>query len=118
MLRRIRTTAGALVALGALALGGSAIASATQGPARATSHHAKAAVHAVAPKAASETPGARDGDNVQSGDQSTPDSASAATAEAPDSGSAAEKTSSEADGPGGHQDPPGANVDHQFQGQE
>lgn len=114
MLRRIKTTAGTLVALGALALGGSAIAAAAQGHPRATSHHSKVAV-----RAAREAPaGKPDGDNVQSGDQSTPDSASATKAEAPDSGSGAERTGTEADGPGGHQDPPGANVDNQSQGQQ
>ena len=40
----------------------------------------------------------------------------AGTHDAPDPSEAA--NSHETDGPGGHQDPPGAQVDHQFDGQE
>ncbi len=66
--------------------------------------------------------------DVQQGDQTAPDTAATtaeqAGAEAPESAAepaetAAESTASaEADGPGGHQDAAGQNVDHQFQGEE
>lgn len=68
------------------------------------------------------------GADVQQGDQAAPDTAATtaeqAGAEAPESAvepadTAAESaTSGEADGPGGHQDAAGQNVDHQFQGEE
>lgn len=67
------------------------------------------------------------GPNVQSGDQTTADSpaaaetsseTSAATETATESGTSAEQSSPEADGAGGHADPAGSNVDHQFNGQE
>jgi hypothetical protein len=54
-----------------------------------------------------------DTDNVQSGDQSSPDAAS--------SQASAGEQSSEAqvnDGPGGHEDAAGAEADHQFEGEE
>jgi type IV secretory pathway VirB10-like protein len=80
-----------------------------------------------------------DTDQLQQGDQTTPDAVGAAesatepaaavvsttqvvdkaasetAAEAPDG---SEVTGTEADGPGGHQDPAGQNVDHQFNGEE
>ncbi len=73
MLKRITTGAAALAALGALALGGSVIASAKQ-PAQA--HHSA--------RAASSTVNPAGGPNDQSGNQTAPDtgSATAASAEA------------------------------------
>jgi hypothetical protein len=68
-----------------------------------------------------------DTDAIQQGDQTTLDqapanaSASVGPAETPDASpeaSAATETDSAADAPGGHQDAPGQNVDHQFQGEE
>lgn len=80
-----------------------------------------------------------DTDTLQEGDQTTPDVAGApespaeapaaagAAAEAPDTAGAAaeapdaagtEVAGTEADGPGGHADADGQNVDHQFDGQE
>jgi hypothetical protein len=115
MRKRLKTLAGASAALAALALGGSALASATQ----ATSHAKK---HAVA---AAEQSGGPDADSVQSGDQSAPDtsavkasSASQADTTAPESSSeSSSEPSSPGDGPGGHEDPPG-NVDYQSEAQE
>jgi hypothetical protein len=52
-----------------------------------------------------------DPDNVQQGDQTSPDSSGN------DEGSDTELGAQESDGPGGHEDPPG-NVDHQFEGEE
>ncbi len=53
---------------------------------------------------------------------STQAPATGAATGAPDAaepaGTSTEGTSPEADGPGGHQDSSGGNVDHQFQGQE
>jgi hypothetical protein len=59
-----------------------------------------------------------DTDNIQEGDQTTPDVGAEATSgaggeQATESGGSA----AESDGPGGHEDPAG-NVDHQFDGQE
>jgi hypothetical protein len=66
-----------------------------------------------------------DTDNVQEGDQTTPDVPGAAESPEPAAKttavkvkSAATETESPSDGPGGHEDPAGANVDHQFEGQE
>jgi hypothetical protein len=80
-----------------------------------------------------------DTDTLQQGDQTTPDvvvapaapgavtapaAKPAALKAAPEAAApeAAAETSTEAeaasDGPGGHEDPPGANVDHQFEGEE
>ncbi len=104
MFKRLTTTAGALGALAALALGGSAIASA-----QSTHVTHRQRVHQVVEKTAGP-----DRDNVQSGGQTAQDS----TAKTPNSESSGESSGVETDGPGGHQDPPGASVDHQFQGQE
>ncbi len=61
--------------------------------------------------------------DVQQGDQTAPDAAGAmetAGAEAPESATepAGTATGTETEGPGGHQDANGANVDNQFQGQQ
>jgi hypothetical protein len=61
-------------------------------------------------------PAGADTDNLQEGDQTTPD----VPGEADAAGEAAEagaETGTEADGPGGHEDPAGE-VDHQFDGEE
>jgi hypothetical protein len=115
MRKRLKTIGGATAALAALALGGSAIASGTQGT--ATHSKTNAASTTVAPE---KTTGPDIG-NVASGDQTSPDTNSAkasavSTSETPDSGSATEN-SSESDGPGGHEDPAG-NVDYQSEAQE
>ena len=69
------------------------------------------------PATTSETTTGPDTDNIQQGDQTTPDTAgqtSEATGETSDESSGENGPS---DGPGGHADPAG-NVDHQFEGQE
>lgn len=105
--KSIVTMAAALIAT--MGLGGAAIASAAKSPPKAPT---------PASASAAETPGqettsGRDTDNVQSGDQTTPDTKSA---------SAEQEASSEKvadDGPGGHADEPGnPNADHQFEGVE
>ena len=53
-----------------------------------------------------------DTDTLQEGDQTSPDGATGAEA------STSEATGAETDGPGGHADPEGQNVDHQFDGEE
>jgi len=58
---------------------------------------------------------APDTDNVQAGDQTTPDPATGGTES--QGSEAAGETLQASDGPGGHEDPPG-NVDHQFNGEE
>lgn len=57
---------------------------------------------------------------LQQGDQTTPDTTAerAGTEAAGSEQAGTEKVSAEADGPGGHADPNGQNVDHQFDGQE
>ena len=72
---------------------------------------------AVAPKSAtSETTTGADTDNIQQGDQTTPDTAGASESTGESSGESSSETGP-SDGPGGHADPAG-NVDHQFDGQE
>ncbi|MCW3033968.1 MAG: hypothetical protein QOK19_1918 [Solirubrobacteraceae bacterium] len=109
----------ATAAVTALAVGG--VASATKGK----TVHKKAAHHAVKHSSrASETPTGPDTDNVQAGDQTTPDSIKASSNSASQSASSetgSETGSSESaasDGPGGHEDPAGAEEDHQFEGVE
>jgi cytoskeletal protein RodZ len=132
MTKRIQKVFVAVAALGALAVGGSAIATAQQ-PGQTPAPVQQSA-------ASSEKVGGPDTDTIQSGDQTTPDtvgaSASASqtaagTAETPgteqspasEQPGAAEQPGSESaansDGPGGHADEPGnATADHQFQGAE
>ena len=109
MRKRVTTIAGMTAALAALALGGSAIATATQGP---TGAAGKAPIE--------QTTGPDTGAAVQSGDQTTPDkstSAGAAESATPESATESSSESSESsapsDGPGGHEDPAG--VDSQTQ---
>jgi hypothetical protein len=64
--------------------------------------------------ATTETTIGPDTDNIQQGDQTTPDNGASATATETSGESAGENQS---DGPGGHADPAG-DVDHQFDGQE
>ena len=97
-------------AIGALAFGGAALANAGSTPVKP----------AVQPAA---VPAGPDRDSIQSGDQTTPDTAGSAEqpgAEQPET--SGESPGSEVpndDGPGGHADEPGnANADHQFNGQE
>lgn len=75
--------------------------------------------HAAAPKqATSETTTVPDTDNVQQGDQTTPDTAvGAGNTSNESSGENSGENTGPSDGPGGHADPAG-NVDHQFDGQE
>jgi hypothetical protein len=131
MIKRTKQAALAIAAIAALALGGSALA--------------QAGSNTVTPNATPSTESASgpDTDNVQSGDQTTPDRPTAkASSSAPDqagetpgneapetageSGSEAPESAGESgsekpgdDGPGGHADEPGnPNADHQFEGQE
>jgi hypothetical protein len=119
MSKPIRKFIVAAASIAALAAGGSAIASA-QNPAQ-TPAPAAAAVTQSAANA--EPVGGPDTDNIQSGDQTTPDSATAQALGTEQSGAseAAESPGSESaandDGPGGHADEPGnPTADHQFQG--
>jgi hypothetical protein len=113
MRKRLRTMTGVTAALAALALGGSAIATAAQGTANASK------------KAAVEKTTGPDRDAIQSGDQTTPDtkrahkSASVPASETATPESATESTSENSessapsDGPGGHEDPAGVDVQTQ-----
>jgi hypothetical protein len=122
MRNRVKTLSAAVAALAALALGGSAIASATQHKAA----HVKK--HAAARTVAQEKTTGPDTDNIQSGDQTAPDSQpvkSTAAGTGSAAGESSSETSSEtagesstpSDGPGGHEDPAG-DVEFAGTGQE
>ncbi len=123
MFKRFTVGTGAVLGLVALALGGSALAGASP----STTHANKASV--VSTSAAEPKATGPDRDNVQSGDQTTPDTAKASKASTSESTSpesstsestapesATSESSAPSDGPGGHADPAG-NVDNQQQGQ-
>jgi hypothetical protein len=122
MNRKITQGLAAFAALGALALGGSAVAGAVQ------SNNATAPVVKQAPSKAQENTSGPDTDSIQSGDQTTPDKGSkeapgteqsAASEQSSESSSESSSEVAGNDGPGGHADEPGnANADHQAEGQE
>jgi hypothetical protein len=123
MRARLTKMMAGLGVVAAIAVGGATFASAASKSAPPT----PPAPPAVTTPAA---PGAADGDTLQQGDQTAPDTGPAAAAEqaseSASSESAAPESTTESssevagnDGPGGHADEPGnANADHQFQGQE
>ena len=107
-----RYRAPALAAAAVLLISGAGIAFAGSPPA--------AAPTPAAPVGQSEPVGP-DTDTLQQGDQTSPDvagAADAADASKAETSSTTETTGAEADGPGGHEDPAGQNVDHQFDGEE
>ena len=100
----------ALAGAATLAVGGAAYAA--PGDHATPSHTAKAKATATVAE-----PTSPDTDNIQSGDQTTPDTLTGGGEQTGESGSESEQTGN--DGPGGHADEPGnPNADHQFQGQE
>jgi hypothetical protein len=125
MIKRLKTSLGVAAGLSALALGGSAIAgAASTSPTKAH------------PAPTQESTSAPDTDNIQSGDQTTPDStatlktirngtkvgkAESSTPESSTSEAAGESSGESApnnDGPGGYADEPGnPNANTQQQGQ-
>ena len=110
MIKRLKTGLGVVAGLSALALGGSAIASAAgTTPTRATN----ASAH--------ESSAARDTDNVQQGNQTAPDRTRADRPESTNAETSSEssgETTRNSDGPGGYADEPGTlNADTQQQGQ-
>lgn len=141
MTKRIRKLLLGVAALAALALGGSAFASAqshTPAPAAPAAESTTGPdtdnvqsgdqttpdKPATAAKAtAAQTTSGADTDKVQSGDQAgpeTPDKASATEpAESPETPGSETESANGSDGPGGHADEPAnANADHQAQGAE
>jgi len=113
MIKRLTTATAALTSVALIAAGGVAVAQG--GSAQA---HKKAPHHAVKQAArshATETTGV-DTDSIQSGDQTTRDTASASALETSSRRDECEATTS--DGPGGHEDPAGTEADHQFEGEE
>lgn len=110
MIKRLKTSSGVLAGIAALALGGTAIASA------ASTTPTKASATKASPTNQSAT--TRDADTIQSGSQTAPDRADTRQTESPTS-----ETSNEAggesvtngDGPGGYADPAG-NANTQQQG--
>ncbi len=113
MIKRLKTSLGMVAGLAALSLGGAAIAGAATGTAHPAVKHA---THAT--REATQTP---DTDQVQSGDQTTPDTGGAKSVEAPGTEATSEasgETAAGNDGPGGHADEPGnPNANTQQQGQ-
>jgi hypothetical protein len=97
MRKRLKTFTGITAAALALALGGSAIATAA--------HHA--------PKRVAQEATGPDTDSIQSGDQTSPDTTSATASSASESSEEA----TESDGPGGHEDPEG-NVENESEAAE
>ncbi|MDQ2895434.1 MAG: hypothetical protein M3Y09_07285 [Actinomycetota bacterium] len=111
MIKRLKTSLGMVAGLAALSLGGAAIAGAATGTAHPAVKHAKH--HAT--REATQT---RDTDQVQSGDQTTPDTGGATSAEAPSTETTSGESAAGNDGPGGHADEPGnPNANTQQQGQ-
>jgi hypothetical protein len=115
MRARLTKLVAGLTAAGALAFGGAALAGAASNP---------------SPPAPPVASAPADTDTIQQGDQTAPDTGTAASessSESVSSESASESTSSESapestvasDGPGGHADEPGnASADYQFQGEQ
>jgi hypothetical protein len=123
----------AVIAVGVALAGGSKSSSQTSKPRHAATTRSRASNTAHRPRsiAARRTPRttARPGqdqptpsdpDNVQSGDQTTPDQPAASSESESNSESESSSDNSEQGQPGepavGHQDPPGQNVDHQCDG--
>jgi hypothetical protein len=97
-------------AVAVLALGGAGIGTAVAASASAGAH--------AAVRSAQSEPAGPDTDAVQQGDQTSPDYATAAAAQATDNpGEAAQSENGPSDGPGGHADPSG-DVQHEFSGVE
>jgi hypothetical protein len=120
MSKRIHKVLAAVAGIAALALGGSAFAQAQAGSQPAPSKAAPPATNA-SPVPGAENPGAKDGDTVQSGDQTTPDPAGSAGASEQPGSEAAGESAPNSDGPGGHADEANggnASADHQVQGAE
>jgi cytoskeletal protein RodZ len=120
-----RFRAPALAAAAVLMISGAGTVTAHQAP-------GNPAPASVAPVTVT-TPAPTDTDLLQQGDQTTPDTSiapgqvaapeateqpGAEATSSPESATASEVPETTSDGPGGHQDPAGQNVDHQFDGQE
>jgi hypothetical protein len=113
MIKRLMAATATLTSVALIAAGGVAVAQggSSQAHKKATAHAVK---HATSSHA-SETTGV-DTDSIQSGDQTTRDTASASALETSSSETSGEASAS--DGPGGHEDPAGTEADHQFEGEE
>jgi hypothetical protein len=115
MRKRLRTLTGITAALAALALGGSAIATAAQGTTSSKKHTA-AKKHMTREKTTPDT------DRIQSGNQTAPDvrgkasstsASETSTAEATETSAESTESSAPSDGPGGHEDPAGVDSETQ-----
>lgn len=130
MIKRLKTSLGMVAGLAALSLGGAAIAGAATGTAHPAVKHAKHATREATQtrdtdqvqngdQTTPDTSGAND--QVQRGDQTAPDTSGAKSAETPGTEAASEtsgETGAANDGPGGHADEPGnPNANTQQQGQ-
>jgi len=95
-----------MVVTASLAFAGVAVAKTGQKPAAPATSESTATTESTV-----------DTDNVQEGDQTTPDTQDGTETGGEPAGESGGEATSESDGPGGHEDPPG-NVDHQFDGEE
>ncbi|MBS1862853.1 MAG: hypothetical protein JSS68_14210 [Actinobacteria bacterium] len=129
MIRRLNKLLVTLAAVAAMGVGGAALAAAQQGGSvghKADQHkvHKPSRAATASQQTGEGTGNVQEGDqggeNVQEGDQGAPDTGQAGEQGAEGDGQPGSEgdTAQESDGPGGHADPPGANVDHQFEGEE
>ena len=119
--RRIALIAGGALAVGAVGSGVAFAAAGASTPPRPATYQTAVTGHTagtVTGESSSDPAGSADaadgtdtGPNVQSGPQTASDTETSARESQTAAGS-------EADGPGGHADPGGVNVDHQFNGNE
>jgi hypothetical protein len=124
MRARLTKVLAGLAAVSALAFGGSALAGAANGPTPA----APSASLPATPAAPAVPAQPADGDHVEQGDQTTPDTgaadessseSAAESASEPASSESGAEASDPSDGPGGHADEPGnPNATNQVQGQQ
>ncbi len=122
MQNRLFKIAASVATIGAMALGGAALANAAS-PGLADQHQAITATAPVAEQEAAVDTDAVEFESQSEADDATEvggvdtDATEVGAAEAPES--AGSETASDSDGPGGHADEPGnANADHQFDGEE
>ena len=131
MRNRLTKIGAGIAAIAALAFGGSALASAAQkahqttppapitqqqGSQSAPDANATSGNAAETPDNPAEPQSATDGDNVQQGDQTSPDTASSTDQSSEQAGESASAESGPSDGPGGYADT-NPNADTQQQGE-
>jgi hypothetical protein len=114
--RPLAIAAGLALAVGGLGAGVAFAATGSHAPTKPLQPAAVTKVVTKAPAAVAPAT-TTDGDNIQEGDQTTPDTGTAAAESSTETPETGTETEGASDGPGGHADPAG-NVDHQFEGTE